>query len=161
MHSLDVYPSTSDCGFARESPVLDLVVNARMRYQIGGTPTHYFSGIAVCAVGAVWAADGIPEAQAHEVEIAVKEPCEIEAWMSDNAKAAMKLLDEATTELYPETSDCPGYLGPLECLNQTPYAGESFATNKYRVLRVYDLVIERLKEEQESSESLDLELAAV
>lgn len=169
-NSLDVYPSTYDYA-GGVTPLLNLVENARERYLRNSVMNGYIrSGGGVCAIGAVWTADAVDWSSAksewHEslkkaTHALTVQEFVVEKKLSDTAKEAMKLLDATVVELYPKFASHGLWIGPLEALNQwTPFGktlldNGSVPFNKDKVLRVYDLVIERLKARKGEMDEID------
>lgn len=161
MREWEAYPSTGDIFLppiagAQASGVLACVKGARERIAKGHTETSYISSswpdeeTYVCAMGGIFAEDGltskdIPSFEGRELLLY------LETRLSEDAKEAIRLLDEAALEVVPESAqwEKTRWAGPLEWVNQDWYSyeydkhGRPLVGTKEKILEIYDLVIER------------------
>lgn len=102
---VDQYPSTDDTTILPdEDGILTCLINARERVATGHAIDSYIETVEdsdkilnVCAIGAVWATDGLTEDDVEQLEIA-----DLEARLSEDAQTAISLLNEAARSLHPE-----------------------------------------------------------
>lgn len=155
---------------AQDDLVLGILKGALKRYKDHGTDDAYITvergRVQACAIGSVAEAAGV-DAQKyldalHEGDIpamgdtyvdngvegnyagfeAALRSQKIEADTIAAAREAMRLLDEATLELFPQYADFGSWTGPLEALNQDDVFAASFKVRKAAVKLVYTMVIE-------------------
>lgn len=161
MREWEAYPSTGDmpmiAGAQEIDGVLACVKGARERIAKGHTETSYISSswpgevTYVCAMGGIFAEDGLTSKdigcglEGRELLLL------LETRLSEDAKEAIRLLDEAALEVVPESAqwEKTRWAGPLEWVNQDWYSyeyqkhGRPDVGTKEKILEIYDLVIER------------------
>lgn len=164
--SLEVYPSTLDRPIAggQDGPLM-MMIGARQRLVRGHTALAYImpgrseEGIFdpryyVCAVGALWAEQGLLGEQilcwSHRDKDTLRQYLIEENMLKEDTLVAMKLLDEAALEFVPESKDCSDvWIGPLEWVNQCWDSGvtkrvttsRAFSARKEKILEIYDYAI--------------------
>lgn len=159
MDITDQYPSTFDMPriAGGQDAVLAVLIGARKRYKRGATPHAYINpGSEVCAIGAVAREAGLtykqfdsdPESDLSKWGPFRKtlERAQVEKPMIDATREAIRLLNKAAKQLYPESADSGTWSGPLEWINQS--YGDPEDTDDWRktakkaVLACYDKAIE-------------------
>lgn len=130
MNAEEQYPSTDDCAIflqEGENAVALCLANGMKRVEASWTKDAYIGGIynntpgSVCALGGVFAAIGKVNTDLGSFENGQQIINAIaEEAMHQEAIEAIRLLNEAATQLYPWTAgaDSTRWQGPLEYLNQ-------------------------------------------
>lgn len=158
--SVDIYPSTYDCPVEEGGdPVLGCLLAAReriRRFRSTMIGVYVNSNGQACAVGAIFAADGLTYEELLGLGNGLRLLASLEFGLSRTAREALQLLDAVAVERRPESADYGHWCGPLEWINEE-WLWE-LRTQKYRraekrvrkeILAIYDETIARRRREIE------------